>query len=93
MYAIDVLNAWSEFQGFTGGSDQDKLQAGWIGALFGPAAEIMRGYSGWDADDIAKLQVMFERAFYPQLNTASRWNGNVDLTQIIGYAICVRCGR
>ena len=25
---------------------------------------------------------MFKRAFYPQLNTASSWNGNVDLTQI-----------
>ena len=25
---------------------------------------------------------MFKRAFYPQLNTASFWNGNVDLTQI-----------
>jgi hypothetical protein len=80
--AIAVLNAWSGLQGFTGGNDQDKLQAGWIGALFGPAAEIMRGYSGWTAADMEDVQDMFERAFYPQLNTASSWNGNVDLTQI-----------
>ncbi|RLS47758.1 MAG: hypothetical protein DWH84_00090 [Planctomycetota bacterium] len=80
--AITVLNAWSKLQGFNGGDDQDKLQAGWIGALFGPAAEIMRGYSGWAPEDMAKVQAMFKRAFYPQLKTASRWNGNVDLTQI-----------
>jgi hypothetical protein len=80
--AIAILNAWTKLQGFTAGTDQDKLQAGWIGALFGPAAEIMRGYSGWAPADMLKVQNMFKRAFYPQLNTASEWNGNVDLTQI-----------
>ncbi len=80
--SIAVLNAWSILQGFNAGTDQDKLQAGWIGALFGPAAEIMRGYSGWQPADIQKVQDMFRRAFYPQLKTVSTWNGNVDLTQI-----------
>jgi hypothetical protein len=80
--AIAILNAWQNLQSFTAGSDQDKLQAGWIGAVFAAAAEIMRGYSGWAAADIAKLQAMFKLAFYPQLNTASSWNGNVDLTQV-----------
>ena len=80
--AIAVLNAWSVFQGFTAGTDQDKLTAGWVGALFGPAAEIMKGYSGWAPADIAKVQAMFKLAYYPQLNTMSTWNGNVDLTQI-----------
>ena len=43
----------------------------------------MRGYPSWAAADIANLQAMsVKRAFYPQLNTASFWNGNVDLTQI-----------
>jgi hypothetical protein len=42
----------------------------------------MRGYPGWTAREIGNLQAMFKRAFYPQLNTASVWNGNVDLTQI-----------
>jgi hypothetical protein len=82
--AIAILNSWSNLQGFTAGSEQDKLQAGWIGAIFAPAAEIMREYPGWATADIANLQAMFERAFYPQLNTASFWNGNVDLTQIDG---------
>lgn len=80
--AITILNDWSKLEGFTAGTDQDKLQAGWIGALFAPAAEIMRGHPGWTAENIAAFQAMFRRAFYPQLVTMSRWNGNVDLTQI-----------
>jgi len=80
--AIAILNGLSELQSFNGGNDQDKLHAGWIGSLFGSAAEIMRGYPGWASSDRKKLQAMFKRAFYPQLNTASTWNGNVDLTQI-----------
>ena len=80
--SIAILNSWSELQRFTAGSDQDRLQAGWIGAVFAQAAEIMRGYLGWTASEIGNLQAMFRRAFYPQLNTASSWNGNVDLTQI-----------
>jgi hypothetical protein len=80
--AVAILNAWAGLKAFVGGSDQDKLQAGWIGAVFAPAAEIMRGYSGWAAADVANLQAMFKRAFYLQLNIMSKWNGNVDLTQI-----------
>ncbi len=80
--AIAILNAWANLAAFTGGSDQDKLQAGWIGAVFAPAAEIMQSYPGWADADVKSLQAMFRRAFYPQLNTASSWNGNVDLTQI-----------
>jgi hypothetical protein len=80
--SIAILNSWAGLQSFTAGSDQDKLQAGWIGAVFAPAAEIMRLYPGWAATDITALQAMFRRAFYPKLNSASSWNGNVDLTQI-----------
>jgi hypothetical protein len=89
--SIAILNSWSELQRFTAGSDQDRLQAGWIGAVFAQAAEIMRGYLGWSASEIGDLQAMFRRAFYPQLNTASSWNGNVDLTQIdamLSIAVC-----
>jgi len=80
--AIAILNAWAIFEGFTGGNDQDKLQAGWMGAIFGPAAEIMRDYPGWKPEDMKAVQNMFRKAYYPQLKTASTWNGNVDLTQI-----------
>ena len=80
--AITILNAWSGFEGFTMGSDQDKLHAGWVGAVFAQAAEIMRVYDGWQVAQINDFQLMFKRAFYPQLKSASSWNGNVDLTQV-----------
>jgi len=80
--AVTNLNTWSVFQAFNLGTDQDKLRAGWIGAVLAPAAEIMRTYKGWNNTGIAALQAMFQRAFYPQLLSASSWNGNVDLTQI-----------
>lgn len=80
--AIEILNVWSDFEEFSGGSDQDKLLAGWTGAVLAPAAEIMRLYPGWRSRDKVKLQSMFQRAFYPHLIAASSWNGNVDLTQI-----------
>ena len=80
--ALAGLNAWAGFQGFNAGDDQDKLLAGWLGALLGPAAEIMSGYSRWAEKDKTRVQEMFKRAFYPQLTTPSAWNGNVDLTQI-----------
>jgi len=80
--SVAILNSWANLQAFTAGSDQDRLQAGWLGAVFAPAAEIMRLYPGWTASERENLQAMFKRAFYPQLNTASSWNGNVDLTQM-----------
>jgi len=80
--AVAILNAWAQLQGFTAGTEQDRLQAGWLGAVLAPAAEIMHLYPGWTVREIGDFQAMFKRAFYPQLNTASFWNGNVDLTQI-----------
>lgn len=80
--AIAILNSWSGLDSFVAGTDQDRLQAGWMGAVLAPAAEIMRLDPGWTPGEISALQTMFRRAFYPQLNIASRWNGNVDLAQI-----------
>ena len=81
--AIAILNSWNGLQSFiSSGTDQDKLLAGWTGAIFAPAAEILRLYPGWSSSSIAGLQAMFRRAYYPQLKTMSTWNGNVDLTQI-----------
>ncbi len=83
--AINILNVWAKSPTVSFGSDpngQNLLVAGWIGSLMGPAAEIMRGYMGWMPDDMAATQAMFKKSFYPSLNKASTWNGNVDLTQI-----------
>lgn len=80
--ALRLLDDWAGFSGFTGGTDQDKLQAGWLGSLLGEAAEIMRDHPRWPERRKVALQAMFRRSFYPHLLQASRWNGNVDLTQI-----------
>ncbi|MCM0000141.1 MAG: alginate lyase family protein [Erythrobacter sp.] len=80
--ALRLLDGWAGFSGFTGGTDQDKLQAGWLGSLLGEAAEIMRQHPRWKAHRKTALQAMFRRSFYPHLMQASAWNGNVDLTQV-----------
>lgn len=81
--AIGILNTWGQtFAGYRPVDGQNLLQGGWIGALLGPAAEIMRDYPGWTSADRSRVQTMFKTAFYPVLNKMSTWNGNVDLTQI-----------
>jgi hypothetical protein len=81
--AIGILNVWGKtFSGYPTADGQNLLQGGWIGALLGPAAEIMRCYPGWNPADMSRVQTMFRDKFYPVLNTMSSWNGNVDLTQI-----------
>ncbi len=80
--ALRLLDGWASFSGFTGGTDQDKLQAGWLGSLLGEAAEIMRQHPRWSVHRKTALQTMFRRSFYPHLTQASPWNGNVDLTQV-----------
>ncbi|MBY0425936.1 MAG: alginate lyase family protein, partial [Cytophagales bacterium] len=81
--AIAILNNWgNNFTGFGAPGGQNLLVGGWIGALLGPAAEIMRGYAGWTPAQILVVQNMFRTRFYPVLNQMSTWNGNVDLTQI-----------
>ncbi|NBB26281.1 hypothetical protein GVM20_14205 [Porphyrobacter sp. SLTP] len=80
--ALRLIDGWAGFSGFTGGTDQDKLQAGWLGSLLGEAAEIMRQHPRWSARRTTALQAMFRRSFYPHLMQASAWNGNVDLTQV-----------
>ena len=87
--AIAVFKVWANtFAGYryadplNPDSNQSQLDCAWIGAILGPAAEILRGYSGWVPADMAAVQNMFKTKFYPDLNLMSVWNGNVDLTQI-----------
>eukprot|EP01084_Bolivina_argentea_P177785 307447_1 len=80
--SITILNAWSILQNITANNEQNMLVAGWIGADFGAAAEIMRLYTNWSSNDISSFQIMLKRVFYPLLTPMSDWNGNVDLTQI-----------
>jgi hypothetical protein len=80
--AVAILNAWANFDGYPSTAGQDLLVGAWLGTLLGPAAELMKGYAGWPEIDQAAMRTMFETHFYPVINTMSRWNGNVDLTQI-----------
>jgi hypothetical protein len=83
--AIAILNDYAGLQSITAPScwnQQNVLDAGWFGAGFANAAELLRSYPGWSAAGIANFQAMLKRAFYPLLASASVGNGNVDLTQM-----------
>jgi hypothetical protein len=84
--AMAVFDVWARtFEGYVvkpGVSGQSQLNAGWIGALMGSAAEVLSGYQGWTAPQRADVRRMFATKFYPALHQESNWNGNVDLTQI-----------
>jgi hypothetical protein len=80
---IAILNVWGRtFTGYVPAEGQNLLIAGWIGALLGPAAELLRDHPDWKPADRERVQRMFTTAFVPGLERMSPWNGNVDLTQI-----------
>ena len=80
---IAILNVWGRtFTGYVPAEGQNLLIAGWIGALLGPAAELLRDHPDWKPADRERMQRMFTTAFGPALERMSPWNGNVDLTQI-----------
>jgi len=92
--AIKVLNVWANtFNGFATNQGQSQLNCAWIGSLFGPAAEIMRGYTLWGATARAATVNMFKTKFVPALNKQPVWNnGNIDLTMAEAlYSIAVFC--
>ncbi|MFF8972892.1 alginate lyase family protein [Streptomyces sp. NPDC014995] len=63
--AANILNAWSStLTAITGNADRF-LAAGIYGWQFANAAELMRGYSGFD---LARFQAMMARVFYPLNN-------------------------
>ncbi len=81
--AIAILNVWGKtFAGYVPAEGQNLLVAGWIGALLGPAAELLRDHPDWKPADRERVKGMFTTAFAPALERMSEWNGNVDLTQI-----------
>ena len=90
--AINILNVWANtFQGYSTTLGQNQLDASWIGAIFAPAAEIMRAYSGWTPTQLASTVSMFKTKFAPTLNRQPIWaNGNIDLTMaeaLMGIAV------
>jgi hypothetical protein len=60
--ARDILNAWSSTLTQVTGNDDRYLAAGIYGYLFCNAAELMRGYSGFD---LTRFRQMMINVFYP----------------------------
>jgi len=101
--AVKFLNAWSStMTALTGNADRF-LAAGIYGYQWANAAEIMRTYSGWKAEDLASFQKLMLDVFYPLshrflidhngANITNYW-ANWDLCAICAvYAIGVLCDR
>jgi hypothetical protein len=101
--SIAILNLWSSsLKELTGNSDRF-LAAGIYGYEFANAAEIMRTYPGWKAEDFQRFQQMMLTIFYPMNHDfLTRHNGaaitnywaNWDLCNIASMqAIGVLCDR
>jgi len=77
--AIEILNAWgSVLKSHT--NSNAPLQAGWSGAAFSRAAEIVRYTgAGWVKTDVDRFGAMLRDAFIPLVNVTSTKNGNWEL--------------
>ncbi|WP_195763975.1 LamG-like jellyroll fold domain-containing protein [Pseudoduganella rivuli] len=77
--AVRILNAWGSTLtaiNTTDGHYDGFLAAGLQGYQFANVAEIMRGYSGWAAADIATFQQMMLNVFYPMVGAS---NNNLQI--------------
>ncbi|KAF7181235.1 hypothetical protein CNMCM7691_000364 [Aspergillus felis] len=63
--AISILDAWASTLTEISGSSDKFLAAGIYGYEIANAAEIMRTYTGWSAQSVAKFQDMMLKVFYP----------------------------
>jgi hypothetical protein len=80
--AVEILNAWGGLLQSHINSNAP-LQAGWSGAAFARAAEIIRYTGGgWAPADIDRFSAMLRTAFVPLVNVNSSKNGNWELIMI-----------
>lgn len=74
--AIAILNAWKNTCKSISGDSNKFLASGLYGYQFANAAEILRSYSGWLADDVAGFKTWITSLFYPlALDFLERHNG------------------
>ncbi|HKX42952.1 MAG TPA: LamG-like jellyroll fold domain-containing protein [Burkholderiaceae bacterium] len=101
--AVKFLNAWSSTMKTLSGNSDRFLAAGIYGYQWANAAEIMRTYSGWKAEDFAAFQNLLLTVFYPMshdflvnhngANITNYW-ANWDLCAIsCVLAVGVLCDR
>ncbi|KIK65160.1 hypothetical protein GYMLUDRAFT_71043 [Collybiopsis luxurians FD-317 M1] len=82
--AISYMNAWAKtIKGHT--LSNAPLQAGWAGASWSRAGEIIRyTNAGWSAADIAAFEKMLKDVYLPLvIKGAPRYNGNWELGKSI----------
>ena len=104
--AVRLLNAWSSTMTQLTGNADRFLAAGIYGYQWANAAEIMRSYPGWAAEDMARCQQWLLRLFYPlshdfltnhngtEHSKITNYWANWDLCSIAGIlAIGVFCDR
>ncbi|MET3496158.1 LamG-like jellyroll fold domain-containing protein [Variovorax boronicumulans] len=78
--AVVFLNEWSStLTSLTGNADRF-LAGGIYGYQFANAAEIMRTYSGWAAEDFARFQDMMLKLFYPLNQSFLRDHNDAQIT-------------
>jgi hypothetical protein len=75
--ARDILNAWSSTLRTIGGNADRFLAAGIYGWQFANAAELMRGYSGFD---LGRFQNMMRNVFYPLNDSFLRDHNGAAIT-------------
>jgi hypothetical protein len=81
--AAEILDAWGKvLKNHT--NSNARLQAGWAGAVFPLAAEILRAtYPGWSAAQVDQFKQMLKTAFLPVIiNGDAGSNGNWELVMI-----------
>ncbi|MEQ4209824.1 chondroitinase-B domain-containing protein [Actinopolymorpha sp. B9G3] len=82
--AIEILDAWSAaLEGHT--EHNAPLQAGWSGASFARAGELMKHtYGGWPADRVERFAGMLRDVHLPQVLVDRRpnYNGNWELIML-----------
>ena len=104
--AVEFLNAWSSTLTELGGNSNVFLASGLYGNQWANAAELMRTYSGWAKEDVARFQAMLLNVFYPKAHDflvnhngtetrkVTHYWANWDLANICAvYAIGVFCDR
>ena len=90
--AVLFLNAWSStMKALTGNADRF-LAAGIYGYQWANAAEIMRTYPGWQAEDLARFQTLLLEVFYPLSHDFLLRHNDANITNYwANWDLCAIC--
>jgi hypothetical protein len=80
--ASEIMDSWARtFKSHT--SSNGPLQAGWYGAIWPRAGELIRSsYGGWPPADIERFKGMLKNVYLPSVIGGSGANGNWELSMI-----------